>query len=73
MKIKHIEKGHKAKFETLEDVMQTFFAIARAIYDASTSDEEDKINGVVTATATVPDKGVIRIRVDYLKEGEKDA
>lgn len=69
MKIEHIEKGRKAKFDNVEDVLQTFFSIARAIYDIA--DEEDTFNGVLTATATVPGRGTIRIRVDY-PEGDSD-
>lgn len=61
MKINHIEKGHKVKFDNIEDVLQTFFSIARALYD----EEEDTSKGIVTATATVPEKGTIRIRIDY--------
>lgn len=63
MKIENVEKGHKAKFDSIEDVLQTFFSIARAIYDVS--DEDDNFSGLLTATATVPGKGTIRIRVDY--------
>lgn len=70
MKIKHIEKGHKAKFDNVEDVLQTFFSIARALYDVA--DEEDDFTGVLTATATVPGKGTIRIRVDYPKGAEEE-
>lgn len=69
MKIKHIEKGHKAKFDNVEDALQTFFSIARALYDVA---DEDDFTGVLTATATVPGKGTIRIRVDYL-EGAEDS
>lgn len=74
MKIKHIEKGHKVKFDNIEDVMQTFFSIARAIYDVGVADEEgeDTSKGMVTATATVPGRGTIRIRVDYPEEGEEE-
>ena len=67
MKIKHIEEGHKIQFDNIEDVMQTFFSIARALYDVGVADEEeeDTSKGIVTATATIPEKGTIRIRIDY--------
>lgn len=70
MKIEHIEKGHKAKFDNVEDVLQTFFSISIALYDASLF-EGNTSNGVLTATATVPGRGTIRIRVDY-PEGDED-
>lgn len=70
MKINHIEKGHKVKFDNIEDVLQTFFSIARALYDIGVADEEDTSNGIVTTTATVPEKGTIRIRIDYPEEAE---
>lgn len=68
MKIDNIEKGRKVKFETLEDVLQTFFCIAGAIYQAA-GDDGDINEGVLEMQAT-DSKGRIRIRVDYLKEGE---
>ena len=68
MKINNVEKGKKVKFETLEDVLQTFFCIAGAVYQAAADRNED---GVVEMQAT-DSKGRIRIRVDYLKEGESE-
>lgn len=70
MKIDNIEKGRKVKFETLEDVLQTFFCIAGAVFQAA-SDDGNINEGVVEMQAT-DSKGRIRIRVDYLKEGEKN-
>lgn len=67
--IEHVEKGRKAKFETLEDVLQTFFCIAGAVYQAAAEEVTDN-SGVVEMQATDA-RGRIRIRIDYLKEGEK--
>lgn len=72
MKINNVEKGKKAKFETLEDVLQTFFCIAGAVYQAASDSDDISEGGVVEMQAT-DSKGRIRIRVDYLKEGEKNA
>lgn len=70
MKItEHVEKGRKAKFETLEDVLQSFFCIAGAVYQAAAEEVTDN-SGVVEMQATDA-RGRIRIRIDYLKEGEK--
>ena len=72
MKKIDIGKGHKVKFDNIEDVLQTFFSIARALYDVGVADEEeeDTSKGIVTATATVPEKGTIRIRIDYPEGAE---
>lgn len=70
--LKNIEKGNKARFESVEDVMQTFFCIAGAIYQAVGDDVDLNHNGVLNLLAT-DSKGRIRIRVDYVKEGEEDA
>lgn len=68
MKIHNIKKGRKEKFETLEDVLKTFFCIAGAVYQAAIEGEIIDNNGILVMQAT--DKsGRIRIRVDYLKEG----
>lgn len=70
MKItEHVEKGRKAESETLEDVLQTFFGIAGAVYQAAAKEVTDN-SGVVEMQATDA-RGRIRIRIDYLKEGEK--
>ena len=69
--IKNIEKGTKAKFETLEDVLQTFFCIAGAVYQAASKDGDINQSGVLEMQAT-DKKGRIRVRVDYIKEGEKE-
>ena len=60
------------KFDSVEDVLQTFFSIARALYDAADEDDEEFFMGVLTATATVPGRGTMRIRVDY-PEGAEDS
>lgn len=70
MIIDNIEKGRKAKFETLEDVLQTFFCIAGAVYQAASEGENIDECGTLEMQAT-DNRGRIRIRVDYLKEGEK--
>ena len=72
MIIKNIEKGKKQKFETLEDVLQTFFCIAGAVYKAASDDGDINEGGILEMLAT-DSKGRIRIRVDYVKEGEEDA
>lgn len=64
-----ITSGKKPHFESIEDVMQTFFSIARAVYDIA--DEECTNEGIVTMLATT-DKGRIRIKIDYVKEGETE-
>lgn len=69
-KIKNIENGKKAKFETLEDVLQTFFCIAGAIYQAANDGGDINKSGVLEMQAT-DSKGRIRVRVDYIKEEEK--
>lgn len=61
----------KAKFETMEDVIQTFFSIAGAIYQAVSDGEDINESGILELHAT-DEKGRIRIRVDYLKEGESE-
>lgn len=71
MIIDNIEKGKKVKFETLEDVLQTFFCIAGAVYQAVGDDVDLNHNGVLSLLAT-DSKGRIRIRVDYVKEGEAE-
>ena len=68
--IDNVEKGKKAKFETLEDVLQTFFCIAGAVYQAASEDGDINEGGILEMLAT-DRKGRIRIRVDYVKEGEK--
>lgn len=68
MKINNVEKGKKAKFETLEDLVQTFFCIAGAVYQAASNDAD---GGVVEMLAT-DHKGRIRVRIDYPEEGEKE-
>ena len=35
MKIEHIEKGKKAHFDSIEDILQTFFVIGRALYQVA--------------------------------------
>ena len=68
--VDNVEKGEKAKFETVDDLLQTFFCIAGAVYQAASNN--GNINeGVVEMQAT-DSKGRIRIRVDYLKEGESE-
>lgn len=67
--IDNIEKGKKAKFETVEDVLQTFFCIAGAVYKIASDDDDINEDGVLEMLAT-DSKGRIRVRVDYLKEGE---
>ena len=67
MKIDNVEKGKKANFETLEDLLQTFFCIAGAVYRVVTNDED----GVVELFAT-DNKGRIRVRIDYPEEGEEE-
>lgn len=67
----HVEKGKKAEFETLEDVLQTFFCIAGAIYRVVSDSEDINESGILELHAT-DEKGRIRIRVDYLKEGEAE-
>lgn len=66
-----MKKGRKEKFETLEDVLQTFFCIAGAVYKAVSDDGE--INEGVAELQATDSKGRIRIRIDYLKEGEHNA
>lgn len=72
MKIEHVEKGRKAKFETVEDVLQTFFSIARAVYRVASDEDDIDEAGVLTMLATTGEGKRIRIRVDYLKEGESE-
>ena len=67
--IDNIEKGKKAKFETVEDVFQTFFCIAGAVYKIASDDGDINEDGILEMLAT-DSKG--RIRVDYLKEGESE-
>lgn len=67
--IKDVEKGRKVKFETVEDVLQTFFCIAGAVYKIASDDGDINEGGILEMLAT-DSKGRIRIRVDYLKEGE---
>lgn len=67
--IDNVEKGKKVKFETLEDVLQTFFCIAGAVYQAASEDGDINEGGILEMLAT-DSKGRIRIRVDYVKEGE---
>lgn len=70
-KIDNIEKGEKVKFETIEDVLQTFFRIAGAIYQVVSDDGDINESGILEMHAT-DSKGRIRVRVDYLKEGENN-
>lgn len=70
MKINNIEKGRKAHFDSIEDVLQTFFAIARAIYNVAETEDNLSDKGVLCATAKVENK-TIRIRVDF-PEGDDD-
>lgn len=69
--IDNVEKGKKAKFETVEDVLQTFFCIAGAVYQAASEDGDINEGGILEMLAT-DSKGRIRIRVDYVKEGENN-
>lgn len=69
--IDNVEKGKKAKFETLEDVLQTFFCIAGAVYQAASDDGDINQGGILEMLAT-DKKGRIRVRVDYVKEGETE-
>lgn len=69
--VNNIEKGKKAKFETVEDVLQTFFAIAGAVYKIASDDGDINEGGILEMLAT-DSKGRIRIRVDYVKEGKDD-
>lgn len=69
--IDNVEKGKKVKFETLEDVLQTFFCIAGAVYQAASEDGDINEGGILEMRAT-DRKGRIRIRVDYVKEGENN-
>lgn len=71
MKLENIQKGKKAKFETLEDVFQTFFCIAGAVYQAASECGDINQCGVLEMLAT-DSKGRIRVRVDYIKEEEKN-
>lgn len=64
MKIEHIEKGKKAHFDNIEDILQTFFVIGRALYQVAKTENDLSNNGVLCATAKVENK-TIRIRVDF--------
>lgn len=70
MKINNIEKGRKAHFDSIEDILQTFFAIARALYNFAETEDDLSDKGVLCATAKVENK-TIRIRVDF-PEGDDD-
>ena len=69
--VDNIEKGKKVKFGTIEDLLQTFFCIAGAVYQAVTNDGDINEGGVLEMLAN-DSKGRIRVRIDYLKEGEQN-
>ena len=71
MIIDNIEIGEKAKFKTIEDVLQTFFCIAGAVYQVVSDGGDINECGVLEMLAT-DSIGRIRIRVDYVKEGEEN-
>lgn len=54
----------KIKFNTIEEVLQTFFAIANALYNHAETEDDLSDKGVLYATAKIEDK-TIRIRVDF--------
>lgn len=64
MKINNIEKGKKAHFDNIEDILQTFFAIARTLYQVGSTEGDLSDKGVLCATAKVENK-TIRIRIDF--------
>lgn len=64
MKINNVEKGRKAHFDNIEDILQTFFAIARALYQVAKTEGDLSDKGILCATAKVENK-TIRIRVDF--------
>ncbi|MBP5434166.1 hypothetical protein [Ruminococcus sp.] len=61
-----ITNGKKQHFDNIEDVFQTFFSIAIAAYNVASNSDD----GVLTMLGTTDDRGRMRIRIDFLKEGE---
>lgn len=61
---------NRFEFDSVEDILQTFFAIAKVLYDHGEIEGDLSDKDVLVATAKIKDK-TIRIRVDY-PEGDEN-